>query len=937
MKSEICLEANLDPALSPTRVGDYFRLCCWLWWSPQSLRHYIRRHGTKWRNVHWRNLNIMVGVVTATIVMGLVYLGLVALDIRDPRSQQASLKTGQVIVAYSLGVFAAVSVLVLLLAYQVLKVRYLVIAPTLYAFTLILGIGYSRWLKQPTLAVQDIISQYSVMGMFCGLMYSQLTAYRNHGLQYTRMVVVTAAVFGLSAAVAQIGARMIVPPGEYYSVYFADVVVAWLACAAGFLLIGPRFDNWLYAWAKTQLDTSNCIYPPHISYLSFPYLKQYLAKATTSDWNKMLQSAAKLWDHTLQHRVVAEAVYNSLEDTQHGPLEERLAAITSSAWPWKDEPIWFAYGGKRSTGQLIAGVTPDKALSKLVEDSAEPDPRNSHFFIVQVCRAAENIKDARQKIRELPKSSGQQAMRDLLDAMYELKGDGSFTGRRTIDSPLLPRAGVSVVLKTDNAWRKVDNLLSIYHYIWLATRCEVASHRDEGGAYIRLQLTDLDREVKSDGSTDYSVKKFLREIIKKWRDDVSLMLRQRDQFVPEPFNREEMVANPFEYDDPLRERTRLVGRHSQLRDLSEAWSGTRMQVVEITAPVLCGSTSLFLTVANSLRSSDGWASSGHGRAFAHVCIGHLTSSAQAMSQVADGLYDELQRYLPDPPLKSEVNGEPIRVLEFMIRKICEERTLVVGFDDIDRLERVVQEREDLRRLLRFIFHLSEILPQFGVALIGAFARANIYQELRAQTTRFAKPIELGAIGSINHRSVVAELLNKPVANFLPRFTPNAVEEVLKLSGGVPYLVQLIAWNIYEQVSDNDDPDPDVRRQSVRRWDPLITTDAVSEVLSLDTFRVGWEHYVRRLEEYFEDDWDAAFQVLDRLTASNGQPIRPNDFAPTYPGEATIGPMRARLVLDTLRDQRVVMERQRGMYQLRVGLMDANLLEQRLGYAPGQAP
>ena len=643
-----------------------------------------------------------------------------------------------------------------------------------------------------------------------------------------------------------------------------------------------------------------------------------------------------MWDYTLQHRVVSEVVYNSLEDIRHGLLEERLATITSSVWPWKDEPIWFAYGGKRSTGQLIAAVTDDTTLGKLIEDTAETDPRNSHFFIVQVCRAAENIKDARQKIRDLPTSPGQQAMRNLLDAMYELKGDGSFTGRRTIDSPQLPRAGISILLRSDSAWRVVDNLLGIYHYAWLTTRCEVASHRDEGGAYVRLELTNLRREMRRNGSIDHSVKRFLREIMDKWQDDIALMHRQRDQFVPESFDREGMVTNPFEYDDPLRESTRLFGRHNQMRDLSEAWSGTHMQVVEITAPVLCGSTSLFLTVANSLRLAGGWANSDQGRAFAHVCIGHLTSSAQAMSQVADGLYDELQRYLPSPPLKSEVNEEPMRVLEFMIRKIWEERTLVVGFDDIDRLERVIREREDLRRLLRFIFHLSDILPQFGVALIGAFARANIYQELRAQTTRFAKPIELGAIGSSNHRLVVTELLNKPVANFLPRFTPNAIDEVLKLSGGVPYLVQLIAWNIYEQVSDNDDPDPDVRRQSVRRWDPLITADAVNDVLSLDTFRVGWEHYVRRLEEYFEGDWDDAFLVLDRLTVGNGQPVRPNDFDPSFPGDNAIGARRARLILETLRDQRVVTERPCGVYQLRVGLMDPNCLEQNLGYVPGLA-
>ena len=284
MNSEICLEPKLDPVLSPARIGDYVRLCCWLWWSPQSLRHYILRHGTKWRNLHWRNLNIMVGVITAFIVICLVCLGLSVIDLGGSgNSEQTSLRIGQGMVAYSLGVFAAVSVLLLLLSYKVLEVQYLVIAPSLYALTLVLGIGYSHWLKQPTLVIQDIVLQYSIMGMFCGLIYSQLIAYRNHGLQYTCLVMATAALFGLLAAAVQFVARGIAPPWESYSVYYVDVVVALFACAAGFLLIAPRFDNWVYAFAKTQLGASNCIYPPKVSYLSFPYLKQSLEKASTSD------------------------------------------------------------------------------------------------------------------------------------------------------------------------------------------------------------------------------------------------------------------------------------------------------------------------------------------------------------------------------------------------------------------------------------------------------------------------------------------------------------------------------------------------------------------------------------------------------------------------------------------------------------------------------
>jgi len=520
-------------------------------------------------------------------------------------------------------------------------------------------------------------------------------------------------------------------------------------------------------------------------------------------------------------------------------------------------------------------------------------------------------------------------MRELLDALHELKGEGSFTGHRTINSTLLPKTGVLPAKQINNgAWKAVDNMLRIYYYIWLSVRCVLADHRDEGASYVRSQLTLQRQRIRGDLSIDVGVKKFFDEIDRKWLSDIDTMVDRSKPFDNEPFNSDHMV-NHFEYDEPVRELRKLVGRKSQIRELSEAWSGSHMQVVEITAPVLCGSTSLFLAVANSIRPGNGAAHLPDGKAVAHVCIGHLTSNTQAMSQVANGLYDELRPYLIDPPRKSKLNEEPIRVLGFMIRKICEERILIMGFDDVDRLERVVREREDLRRFMRFIFHLSEILPQFGIALIGALDRADAYQELRAQTTRFAKPIQLGAIGNNDRRGTIEKLLNGPIDDFPLRFTPSAITEIIKLSGGVPYLTQLIAWNTYERVLANGVSDPDVTREETFCWDPLITKDAVKEVLKLSTFRVGWEYYVRRLEEHFENDWNIVLSILGQYSSAPELGHATSDFErPRTSRKRSQVESRVPLILNRLTNHRVLEEApDTGLFYLRVGLMNPELLKQ----------
>lgn len=60
--------------------------------------------------------------------------------------------------------------------------------------------------------------------------------------------------------------------------------------------------------------------------------------------------------------------------------------------------------------------------------------------------------------------------------------------------------------------------------------------------------------------------------------------------------------NPFEYDEPIQVAGRLFGRDDHKEALNDAWAGTHHQVVEITAPILCGSSSLFLSVARRYES-----------------------------------------------------------------------------------------------------------------------------------------------------------------------------------------------------------------------------------------------------------------------------------------------------------------------------------------------
>ena len=567
------------------------------------------------------------------------------------------------------------------------------------------------------------------------------------------------------------------------------------------------------------------------------------------------------------------------------------------------------------------------------------------FILSEICSRANTIDEAMAMIADAALDDEGLSPLKALEVLRKLYGGTSIIGSKefSYDDKLLRRAGVPDNIRDKASWDVIDEMLWIFRFAWLVNRCQDLSRRANGAEEVRSLLAAQIVRVKETEEIDDCVRKFLLQVIGKWRDDMKKVIVAGSGFTVQKYvvaeellesegpyteqatkrrsrKREKMQPNPYDYDEPIRDRGKLRSRDREMDALRDAWNAEHLQVVEITAPVLCGSTSLFLAMANKYRIQQKFDVD-----VAYVSLGHLTSDAKSIEKLANGLYDELRIRTGEPQENASLAGEPMRGLENMIRTYCKgSRRLVVGFDDIDHLEQVLEQHDSLQRFLQSIFHLNEMLPNFGVVLIGTIDRADRYRRLRAHTTRFAKPIVLRPIGSRNEPDQVEQLLNAPTDTFLPRWTGKAVNAVLELSGGVPYLVQLLAWNVYEQFQRKYEyPDPILKRGgSGFIYDPLFTEDAVEAVLGVSTFRLGWQYYIHRLERYFgKPDWELARQVLDRYTNDLALVVRATDFGPVNPDdEALLDSERAVDILKRLKTQHVLDESPKGDYKLRIGLM-----------------
>ena len=854
---------NLSRPLSLTRIEDYWRLFYWFLWFPQALRSYIERYSHNEDDEHWYDLQWMTGTITVVVSAVVSFLAVIALRLADPAALGA-VGTVYGAMAWALGLLAMALSFTVLVYFGGMYTPFLLV-PTISAFTIVMSFGFLRILRTPAAQYWEFATLFGVMGIFCGLMYSQVIAYRSRqGMPYKRTLPAVAVIFSVAALALALVVIEIFPHGVTGQDYLTDVLVVTLASIVGFLTTVGRIDDLIKAWIHTKTSAAPVVYPPKISLVRFGPLRDALEAKPTDKWPTAVQEAADVWRYTQQQRVVANYLYWALEASPAEVKNDRLVVVTDQSLPWKD-PILLVDGGDRDLQQIVWRVTGMKLVHELPKKGESLGEVNSYLVIAQICKDAETLDQAIDQILDVSQEKDEMPVIQMLNALKALKGGDAPAGRADLSTEQLKlKKSITPDMLHNPAWQIINELLGIYHYAWLASRCQDAGYREDGALYVERQLQTQLAAVNA-ARVHACVQRFLREVIEKWGSDMESMRREHYGYMAASMTNG-YQPNPFRYDGPIRDITKLVDRTEQVERLREAWRDEHLQVVEIAAPILCGSTSFFFAAANVI------AGESKSLNIAYVSVGHLSSDEQATKKLATGLYDELSRYLRGwAPTYEELVREPRRTLELMFRTICASGKLVVAFDDVDHLEKVIGQFDELRRNMQFIFHLNEIIPNFGVAMIGTVDRADRYRRLRSYTTRFARTIQLDAIGSVQKPADVARFLNEPFAEVATRFTPEAITRALELSGGVPYLVQVIAWNLYEPLRYPP-------QEEGYTPDPLFTVESVMRVLELNAFKLGWKYYVHRLQAYFGNDWKLAFTVISRLAADPSKPLKPEAFA-----------------------------------------------------------
>lgn len=154
------------------------------------------------------------------------------------------------------------------------------------------------------------------------------------------------------------------------------------------------------------------------------------------------------------------------------------------------------------------------------------------------------------------------------------------------------------------------------------------------------------------------------------------------------------------------------------------------------------------------------------------------------------------------PTREELAIDPFVVFDSWLdnfsERLCGFSALLM-LDEFEQLDAALRVgRYDAQSLLGMLRHIIQHKPQFRVLLSGS----HLLSELSAWSSYLinVRTIKLGYL----HEDEARQLVEQPIPNFALKYQKNAIELVLHLTNGHPYLLQLLCARIIETKNQQEE-------------------------------------------------------------------------------------------------------------------------------------
>lgn len=248
------------------------------------------------------------------------------------------------------------------------------------------------------------------------------------------------------------------------------------------------------------------------------------------------------------------------------------------------------------------------------------------------------------------------------------------------------------------------------------------------------------------------------------------------------------VEDPYVVGDPVM-REGLVGREDILRRLEELWLGTTSPPsVVLYGHRRMGKTSILRNIDSSLGSEV---------RLAYINLLALGEAPGGVSDLLLAMADKIRVVFPVLPQPDEnaFDRHPYRAFELFLEQVRAELgslRLIIALDEFEQLEEWMRSERvprDLLKVLRGYMQMDEHI---------AFAFAGLHT-LEEMTANYFEPFFASVLTipvSFLSRDATFQVLTNPSMEDFPLdYSREALERIWQLTGGQPYLVQLIGHHL----------------------------------------------------------------------------------------------------------------------------------------------
>ncbi len=293
----------------------------------------------------------------------------------------------------------------------------------------------------------------------------------------------------------------------------------------------------------------------------------------------------------------------------------------------------------------------------------------------------------------------------------------------------------------------------------------------------------------------------ISQIIERWKHFLSYadVVGQIKSTIPAP--------NPYVVGNPV-SGSLFVGRDDILARIEELWRPKgQLPSILLYGHRRMGKTSILQNLTGHLGPHTTLID------FNMQRVGMVNNPGKLLHNLALALYDSLPEPtdFPEPTEVTFTNHNPYNAFDRFLRKLNPHRhqtRYIIALDEFELLEQRIDEGRLDRELLTYLRSLINTYPWFILALAGLHSLQEMTHDYWSPLFGNVTPIPVSFLSS----KAATNLITNPTDDFPIDYDPEAIAEIYSLTGGQPYLLQLICHNLvsnynHQRFEDNIDIEP----------------------------------------------------------------------------------------------------------------------------------